>query len=112
MRGGRGRCEGRDLLWVRRGLARGTLRGTGRAEREETPAVAVRGSVRDRGSWEGRLGASLAAGACWCAWSAVGALEWSAASFSQLQPEAKLIASAQHSEVTATSPGAEPETKY
>lgn len=85
---------------------------TGRAVREESPAVEMSGSVS--GVPPSELGGEAQcqqAGACWvhrtqreALWehcgSTVGALEESAASFPQLHPEAKVVASAQHTEVT------------
>lgn len=80
MRGGRGRCEGRDPSVGTEGIGEGgPLRGyeesceggppfgNERSCEEGTPPVGTRADVRGdpQGSCGGRLGASLAAGASW-----------------------------------------------
>lgn len=68
MRGGRGRCEGRDPSVGTEGIGEGGPPfGNERSCEGGTPPVGTRADVRGdpQGSCGGRLGASLAAGASW-----------------------------------------------
>lgn len=125
MRGGRGRCDGRDPSVGTEGIGEGEpFVAAERAVREETPPVEMGGAGRGESvpAWlrglagvHGTSGEHCGStmGAPWEHYGGTVGTLWqqSAASFSQPQPGDKLVVSAQHTEVTATSAGAEPETK-